>query len=318
MFYSYINKINKSLGHIIMLHKVRPQVNKVRIWANSYLEITPEYLNNLLKEYVAAGYQFISLDDLTYHSYDKKKPFVIITLDDGYKDNYDFAFPIFIRHNVKFTIYVTTSFPNMQCVLWWDDLEDYILNNSSITLNIKGAAQNYQIETQIQKDNIFKELHHLSIEMGLNNWIHTFYEHLNIDPYAKVKQEALTWSHLVELEKHPLCTIAAHTVTHRMLASITDSEGFEEIHQSKVILENKLQTSIVHFAFPFGGVNEYKNINIEQAKKIGIKTCTTTITNNIENANINNLHELPRIAIGMSMGVLKRKVLYSSLYPYFR
>ena len=55
---------------------------------------------------------------------------IVFTLDDGYLDNYTNALPIFIKYNVPFTIYITTSFPDHKFTMWWYALEDIILNSN--------------------------------------------------------------------------------------------------------------------------------------------------------------------------------------------
>ena len=41
---------------------------------------------------------------------DSEKPFACFTLDHGYRDNRDHAYPIFRRHGAPFTIYVPSDF----------------------------------------------------------------------------------------------------------------------------------------------------------------------------------------------------------------
>lgn len=54
--------------------------------------------------------------------------------------------------------------------------------------------------------------------------------------------------------------IAAHTVTHPNLPSLSESEIMAEISESKITIEEKLQTSVVSFAYPQG---EYDNRSLE-------------------------------------------------------
>ncbi|MBN1250740.1 MAG: polysaccharide deacetylase family protein, partial [Bacteroidales bacterium] len=115
-----IKKIYGGFGHILMFHRVLPFSNKNRIWSNSYLEVTPEFLENTILYFKNKNYQFISLDELDYFIENKifpKKKFVIYTFDDGFKDNLIYAYPIFKKYNIPLTIYVTTSFPDYKACL---------------------------------------------------------------------------------------------------------------------------------------------------------------------------------------------------------
>ncbi len=123
-------------GVIIMLHRVA-HINPNRILANEHLKVSPEFLESFIKQAKQAGYHFISLDTLIegFSTNQLPKKFMIITLDDGYKDNITYGYPIFKALDVPFCIYVTTSFPESCHNMWWFGLEDYLLKNDEITIN---------------------------------------------------------------------------------------------------------------------------------------------------------------------------------------
>ena len=53
-----------------------------------------------------------------------KKPgrYVMISFDDGYRDNYDLAFPILKSHGVPATFFLCTGFLDDKMVSWWDEI----------------------------------------------------------------------------------------------------------------------------------------------------------------------------------------------------
>ena len=112
------NLTHPVLGRILMLHRVVEHRSKGE---NIELEITPQFLEQTIKDYQQHGYRFVSIDEAcdiisrghTVH------PFVCLTFDDGYQDNYDTAYPILKKHKVPFTIYVTTGFIDNKLPMWW-------------------------------------------------------------------------------------------------------------------------------------------------------------------------------------------------------
>ena len=60
---------------------------------------------------------------------------VLLTFDDGYKDNYDLAYPILKKYNIPFAVFLTTSFPEKEAILWWYIIEDLIMKNEVILLS---------------------------------------------------------------------------------------------------------------------------------------------------------------------------------------
>lgn len=106
------------LGCILMLHRV---VARRSEGENRELEITPGFLEQTIKDYKQKGYRFVSIDEVSEILENGKvdKPFVCITFDDGYRDNYTDALPILKKEQVPFTVYVTTGFIDNKQSMWW-------------------------------------------------------------------------------------------------------------------------------------------------------------------------------------------------------
>ncbi len=64
------------------------------------------------------NYQSLSLKDLQNAS--SKNKIVVITFDDGYRDNYHVALPILIKYGFKATIFITADFTGTEHIFWWD------------------------------------------------------------------------------------------------------------------------------------------------------------------------------------------------------
>ena len=112
------NLTHPVLGRILMLHRVVEQRSD---GDNRELEITPEFLRRTIETYRQQSHRFVSIDEAcdiiskgrTNH------PFVCLTFDDGYQDNYDIAYPILKQNEVPFAIYVTTGFIDNRLPMWW-------------------------------------------------------------------------------------------------------------------------------------------------------------------------------------------------------
>lgn len=105
-------------GRILMLHRVVEQRSEGN---NHELEVTPDFLKQTIKEYRQNGYQFVSINEVCdiITTGRCKQPFVCLTFDDGYQDNYDIAYPILKQLAVPFAIYVTTGLIDNRLPMWW-------------------------------------------------------------------------------------------------------------------------------------------------------------------------------------------------------
>ena len=112
------NLMHPLLGRILMLHRV---VEHRSEGENRELEVTSQFLEQTIIKYHKQGYRFVSIDevcDVINHG-KCKQPFVCLTFDDGYQDNYDIAYPILKRYEVPFAIYVTMGFIDNRLPIWW-------------------------------------------------------------------------------------------------------------------------------------------------------------------------------------------------------
>lgn len=107
-------------GEIWMLHRVT--MHKSNVTEMQPYEITPQRLDALLAQYKQSGYRFVSLDEVYTMQQTKRygrRPFVCVTLDDGYLDNMTEALPVFRKYNCPFCIYMTSSFADSDATCWW-------------------------------------------------------------------------------------------------------------------------------------------------------------------------------------------------------
>ena len=91
------------------------------------------------------GYEVISLDELVSSINNKrllKRNKVVITFDDGYKDNFQYAYPVLKKFNFPATIFLIPdfmeeTFSNKKGFLGWDDVILMSKNNISFGAHTK-------------------------------------------------------------------------------------------------------------------------------------------------------------------------------------
>lgn len=229
------NLSHPELGVVLMLHRVVD--SRSRIAANRDLEITADFLEHTILEYRQKGYIFVNLDEVVdiIEKGNTKHKFVCFTFDDGYRDNYEIAYPIFKKYNIPFTIYVTTDFYEQKALLWWYVLEDLCVTDE---------------EFLAYREKIFN-LKTDQIESAFKEW----FPGRNYSFADAVNKMALTVAQIRELSDSGLCCIGSHTVTHPRLDKLTQEEQRYEISTSKNKLEAVVGKQVEHFAFPYGCYN---------------------------------------------------------------
>jgi len=97
---------------ILMYHHVAPRQANPPSHAPGYLSITPEALEKQLCGLMDRGFRFVRFESMAAEI--EERGYVsgrtaAITLDDGWADNYQYAFPIFKKLNLPATFFITTA-----------------------------------------------------------------------------------------------------------------------------------------------------------------------------------------------------------------
>jgi len=277
----FINNYFSGIATIFMLHRVAP-FEKDKLFPNENMKISPEFLEKFIIVLKNKGYSFISLDELyeILQKQKKVKKCIVFTLDDGYKDNYEIAYPIFKSYNVPFTIYLTTSFPNKNALLWWYGLEKLIIENEKIIIRDKV----FNCKTYEEKNKTFLEIREIILKLNqknLENELNELFKNYNINWYEFNDKLCINWDEVKEISKDKLCTIGGHTVNHYAFNQLSDKEIIDEIVLANKEIEEYIGEEIEHFAYPFGSSNEVEKREFEIVKKLNFKTVTTTRRGNI-------------------------------------
>lgn len=204
----------------------------------------------------------------------------VITIDDGYRDAYDVAFPILRQFGFPATIFAVTDFLDNKCWLWPDLLRYALLetNQKSVTVEFDGSGR---FESPLAGDE-----QRLGVANSINSNLKKLSEgrkkakiaelssSLKVDlPLLPPSDYApITWQDAREMERHGV-TIESHTVTHPILTNVGQAELDFELAGSKNRLETALGRRVEHFCYPNGTRNEMVTKSVANA---GYRSAVTT------------------------------------------
>ena len=289
-------------GVIFMLHRVTPE--PVRPFEpNRILKVTPEFLDAVLSQVIEAGYDLLSLDDVPDRIAAGKaeRPFACFTLDDGYRDNSEHAFPVFKRYAAPFTVYVPADYMDGRGDLWWLMLERVIDQSITFTVEMDGAERTFLTDTVSAKDHAYREIYW---------WLRTISEFearavvarlaagFGLDGDALCAEMMMNWDEVRALAADPLVTIGAHTCRHMSLAKLDADTARHEISASVARVEQELGRPCRHFSYPYGCRNSAGIREFEMVRELGLHTAVTTRKGQIDShVHEDRLTELPRLSL---------------------
>jgi len=293
------------VGAILTLHHVRPP-RLDRFQPNRLLEVTPSFLEDVVRWLRRSTLDLISLDEVYRRFaeglvFEGGRRFVCITIDDGYRDTLEWAYPILKKHQVPFTVYIPTSFPDRLGELWWLALEAVIARNTRIRLLIGDTEQGFNCATVAEKRHLFEELYgwlrSLATEEELRHVIRDLAARYHVDIAAFCEELCMDWDELTKLADDPLVTIGAHTVNHVMLAKVPEKSARSEMQMSRAVIEAALGVRPEHLSYPVGDPTSAGPREFRIAAELGFKTGVTTRPGVLFPEHREHLLALPRVSL---------------------
>ncbi len=233
-----------------MFHRIRCENNYIpNIYDKRCMVHQFEEIIDLIDLAIKKGNEFGSIaqaleDNNTIH----------ISFDDGYKEHLWVAQALKQRYKfsfdtITFSINIKNSFYDKK--LCMDILYEWIETKNFKPFEDLFDMKPSDIDVNVIKKKIFTDKKYISL---LNRY------------YPKMQKYFLDELEVIELSK--LFSIGSHCINHFFLTSLDSDEVYNELNQSKRILESKLQISIDTICYPEGKSSG----SIEKiAKSIGYK-----------------------------------------------
>ena len=179
-------------------------------------------------------------------------PCVVITFDDGYRDNYTVAFPILKYFEVPAILFVTTQMINTRQLSWWDIIA-YLIKHSNKPFIVINKQKIFLPDQKLDAIVLFQQ------RMKQEQYEQTKYLLSELSEACDVAfpdsalqdREILTWEEIREMARHQVA-IGSHTHTHRVLSTISLSSQKEEMILSKLIIEENIGNSVLTISYPVG------------------------------------------------------------------
>lgn len=279
------------------------------------LAVTPEHFAEHL-EVLRRSTNILSLSALVRHLRAGQVPrnSVVLTFDDGYRDNLVAAKPLLERYEVPATVFVATKGIESGGEFWWDELEALLLNPNTlptrIHLDVQGEDRRWDyVASKRPKErpegrmsparlhlyrSIWKTIAPLREEDRLHA-LSQLRDLLDEAPSRRDTHRSLTAEEVADLADGTLVEIGAHTVTHPVLAALPAGQQRHEIEQSKRTLEEVTQRPVTAFSYPFGKRADYTPETVALVQALGLECACSNLPGAVD-ATTDPL-QLPRLYV---------------------
>jgi len=205
---------------------------------------------------------------------------VLVTFDDGFRNNLIYAAPELERLGIPALIHVASGHIGQNGLLWPHELDERIISWRHTALPMpdgqadaalsSAISERWQVADQVR--NVCKRLPHGERIAYLNR--------LRQEPlpaeedWQQVLYSFLSWEEVRELDSRGF-SIGSHAVNHPILTTLSSSDLAFELGESKSRIEHEVGKPCPYLAYPNGGPDDFSPEVIREAEKAGYKVAFT-------------------------------------------
>jgi peptidoglycan/xylan/chitin deacetylase (PgdA/CDA1 family) len=226
-------------------------------------------------ELVARNFEVVPPSDLVERPRARGRR-VLLTFDDGYRDNFTVALPVLRAHGVTATFFVVPGFVDSPRVPWWDEIA-WMVNHSPhdvVDWPEHGLARLHLADPPGRE--------------AASAAIAGVYKRLPGDATAAFLDEAaarlgsgrapaslgqdlwMSWDDVRELERSGM-TVGGHSLTHPVLARLDPAGQAREVEGCAARLKEKLGRPMKYFSYPVGLDGTYDATTRELLRGAGVE-----------------------------------------------
>jgi peptidoglycan/xylan/chitin deacetylase (PgdA/CDA1 family) len=256
-------------------------------------------------QFLTENFQIISLMELLDHwaegTWDHGKRYCVITFDDGWIDNYVYAYPILQKYQIPATIFLPTAFIGTN-QWFWPDKVGYLLRQyrrSDVRWTMDSA--NSFLDEYPWARGVIAKAKSGNIDSAIEmckeppeKAVYEFIDEMSRRMHLEFPNDRLliNWQEVEDMSQHGI-SFGSHSCTHKILPKLPPEEIKDELDQSLRTLREKSVNYVPVFAYPNGDCDEK---TIGQVKAVGYRAAVTMMSG-CEASSPKSLFRLKRIAI---------------------
>ena len=267
-------------GKVLMFHRVLPEseFGSINAYKDRGTLISLSFFESIIERIVKSDKRVVTM--LEYHKLQQNNEVttnhIVLTFDDGYKDNYDFILPVLEKHSIKGSFYPTLKYCFEECT---SPLDHYYSIGDQLVLN---SEQRQNWITGKQKKHFLSLSNSQQTEFNL-----VLTKKHNKEPLKNTSY--MTRIHLKEILSlgHE---IGAHSYHHPILPQMIEDELHHELELTTRCLDELGVPKERTFAYPDGAYD-----NIVKSAICNNYLCACTVESN--KTKIYSPFEIPRFFV---------------------
>jgi peptidoglycan/xylan/chitin deacetylase (PgdA/CDA1 family) len=242
--------------------------------------------------YLARHFKVVTLETMLDRLTSGPRPHaqeVVLTFDDGLRNNLTVVYPILRELQLPATFFVCPALVESGAWLWNHETRCRLqtLATPDLTeLRMRLLAPGESVVAIVEWMKTLRLPQRRQAEVTIKQATRDF------RPTARQRAafDIMDWDDLISLDRN-LITVGSHTLSHPILTSLSAQEIELEISESRRCLEQRLQRTVDFFCYPNGSYD----MRAYQAVKKTYRAAVTTESGVVDIGEEFDLHRLPRI-----------------------
>ena len=257
--YSLLHYLSKWNIKVLSYHRFVPDDDPAPVSSKYVKQTTFNKQIGFLKKY----FNILPLEYIIAQLHTKSclpKNWLAITIDDGYFDFFQYAFPVLNKNNLPATVYLVSDFVKNKKWLWQDKIKfclrttsKSIIANDKYFGNLDLTTAPSLIKSQLKIYNLLLKSPPDIRNRQLDYLSHIF--DVDIPPLPPFKFSSLDVDHISQMADRNI-HFGSHTISHEALTSTSLNHAQQEIAESKKDLEQFLSMPMETFCFPHDRANQ--------------------------------------------------------------
>ena len=306
---------HKRIGLVLFGHGVSEN-NLEEFVCSRGIHINLKELENSILYCLSLGFEFITMEqllDLSEHRFESEHAWMHLTFDDGYESNYTLLQHLMHKHQIPWSLFVSTHHAETG-----NRFFDYVLRcaifHARVPISLSGFESCLPADAEFsERKRFFDELDYKKLGRAeLFNLVEEVRSHLTNDEWRELDQkypyeEPISKEHLQSLADDPLVHIGAHCHHHVILNRRTpENVAAEEIVTPKEWLKNELKIEPQAFCYPNGEVSDFSPTTRRLCIEAGYRMAFTTVSNVVDSRT--DSFEMPRRSIAPTAARTRSKL----------
>jgi peptidoglycan/xylan/chitin deacetylase (PgdA/CDA1 family) len=202
---------------------------------------------------------------------------VVVTVDDGYRDFFNVAYPVLSAYGIPATVYLVTDFMDGKLWLWVDQVRYAVLHTRLPSFHLGDREFVLGSDRRLAATEFCETLKRVPDEER-RAMIRQLPELLSVrmPEIAPEGCEPLSWNEVRRMAGSGM-EFGAHTKTHPVLSQVNSRADLaDEICGSKQRMEEMLDRPVRHFCYPNGARRDIGDVATQVVRESGFQTAVTT------------------------------------------